>query len=135
MLGWRKKFYIHTENCVILKKISNQENKFLEEEKKISLEKTEKSKCKCSNVEYWHSNNKSPVSFLLMSPTWMILGVLWNVDIWIDSTWSFFGCGKIFDFGILRIIRFETCFLMIITREPINVMYMHITKRILSFLK
>ena len=92
--------------------------------------KTEKSVCpffvQFFFFEYWHSNNKSPVLFLGVSPTWIILGVLCNEDIWIVSSVSFLGCGEIFDFGILRTIRFETCFLMSITSEPINVIYMHI---------
>ena len=55
----------------------------------------------------------------------MILGVLCNVVISKDCSWSFVGCGKIFDFGILWTIRLEISFLMIITSEPINVMYMY----------
>ena len=85
--------------------------------------------------EDWHSNDKSPALFSLISPTWIILGVLCNVVISKELSWSFVGCGKIFDFGILRIIRLEICFLMIITNEPINVMYMHTPQKILSFLK
>ena len=73
--------------------------------------------------------------FLSVSPTLMILGVLCNVAISIDCSWLFLGCGKIFDFGILWIICLEISFLMIITSEPINVMSMHMKKRILSFLK
>ena len=83
-----------------------------------------------SNVKvfscFGHCKNRSPVPFLFVGWTWIILGVLCNVDISIVSSLSFLGCGEIFDFGILRTIRFETCFLMSITSEPINVIYMHI---------
>ena len=58
-----------------------------------------------------------------------------NVAISIGCSWLFLGCDKIFDFGILRIICLEIKFLMIITSEPINVMSMHMTKWMLSFLK
>ena len=85
--------------------------------------------------EDWHSNDKSPALFSLISPIWIILGVLCNVAICKDLSWSFVGCGKIFDFGILWIICLEISFLMIITNEPINVMYMHTAQKILSFLK
>ena len=67
---------------------------------------------------FWHSKNKSPVLISL-------LGLIW----------LFVGRGKIFDFGILWIICLEIRFLMSITSEPINVMYMHMSNRILSFLK
>ena len=85
--------------------------------------------------ENHNSNNKSPVLFLLICPIWMVLGVLCNVVISKDCSGSFVGCGKIFDFGILWTICLEISFLMIITSEPINVMYMHMAARILSFLK
>ena len=79
--------------------------------------------------------NKTGSPFSLTSPTWMILGVLCNVAICKYLSWSFVGCGKILDFGILWIICLEIRFLMIITNEPINVMYMHTAQKILSFLK
>ena len=85
--------------------------------------------------ENYYSNNKSPVLFLLICLTRMVLGVLCNVFISKDCSGSFVGCGKIFDFGILWTICLKISFLMIITIEPINVMYMHMAARILSFLK
>ena len=86
-------------------------------------------------VAEFASFHQSPLSYLLIGWTWIILGVLWNVAIWKDCSWSFVSCGKIFDFGILWIICFEISFLMIISRDPINVIDMHMVKRILSFLK
>ena len=73
--------------------------------------------------------------FWLICLTWMILGVLCKVSIWKNSSRYLVGFGKIFDFGILWIICLEMIFLMIITKEPMNVMYMHMSKIILSFLK
>ena len=81
---------------------------------------------------FWHNRNNSLVAFLFI---WMILGVLWNVVIWKVCSWLLVGFVKIFDFGILWIICFEISFLMIISRDPINVIDMHMVKRILSFLK
>ena len=74
-------------------------------------------------------------SFLFLSWTWIFLGVLWNVSIWNDCSWSFVGWGTIFDFGILWIILLEISFLMMISSDPINVIDMHMVKMILSFLK
>ena len=73
----------------------------------------------CSLGQFWQSNDKPPGS------AGTICGVTWDVDVWVDSSWSFLHCGKIFDFGILRIIRFEISLLIIITSEPINIMYKH----------
>ena len=80
--------------------------------------------------ENWHSNCncKIPVSGSLIGRTWIILGVLCNVTIWIDSEGgprSILCCGRIFDFGIWLTICLEISFLMIITSEPISAMYMH----------
>ena len=83
-------------------------------------------------------NDKLPVSVSALCPTVMILGVLCNVAIWKDSedgSRPILCCGKIFDFGIFLTICPEISFLMIITSEPITVMYKHKAKRILSFLK
>ena len=73
--------------------------------------------------------------FLDWTWTWIFLGVLWNVSIWNDCSWSFVGWGTIFDFGILWIILLEISFLMMISSDPINVIDMHMVKMILSFLK
>ena len=81
------------------------------------------------------SFHQSPLSYSLICSTWIILGVLCNVAIWKDCSGSFVGCGRMFDFGILWMICLEISFLMIITNEPINVMYMHMAQKILSFLK
>ena len=88
-----------------------------------------------SIVVAFASFHQSPLSYSLISWTWIILGVLWNVAIWKDCSWSFVGCGKIFDFGILWIICLEIIFLMIITSEPVMVMVMHKAKTKLSFLE
>ena len=84
---------------------------------------------------FWPSKNISPVSFLFLGWTWIILGVLRNVSIWNNCSRSFVGWGTIFDFGILWIIRLEISFLMKISSDPINVIDMHTVKITLSFLK
>ena len=77
-----------------------------------------------------------PIALLwLIRLTWMILGVLCKVSIGKNCSRYLVGCGRIFDFGILWIICLEIIFLMTIIREPMNVMYMHMSKIILSFLK
>ena len=84
---------------------------------------------------FWPSKNISPVSFLFLGWTWIILGVLRNVSIWNNCSWSFVGWGTIFDFGILWIICLEISFLMKISSDPMNVIDMHTVKITLSFLK
>ena len=84
---------------------------------------------------FWPSKNISPVLFLFLGWTWIILGVLRNVSIWNNCSRSFVGWGTIFDFGILWIIRLEISFLMKISSDPINVIDMHTVKITLSFLK
>ena len=84
---------------------------------------------------FWPSKNISPVSFLFLGWTWIILGVLWNVTVWNNCSRSLVGWGTIFDFGILWIICLEISFLMMISSDPINVIDMHTVKIILSFLK
>ena len=82
-------------------------------QKEFFLRKKER---KCRYI--CRSKNKSPVLISLLGLTWL-----------------FVGGGKIFDFGILWIIFLEMCFFMSITSEPINVMYTHMSNRMLSFLK
>ena len=81
-----------------------------------------------SNVKvfscFGHCKNKSPVPFLFVGWTWIILGVLWNVFIWNDCSRSFVGWGNIFDFGIRWIIRLEISFLKMISSDPINIIDM-----------
>ena len=89
------------------------------------------------SVVEFASFHQLPLSYSnsLIGSTWIILGVLCNVAIWKDCSWSFVSCGKIFDFGILLMICLEIIFLMIITSQPIIVIHKHKAKTILSFLK
>ena len=88
-----------------------------------------------ARLVFWRSKNIRRVYFLFLGWTWIILGVLWNVSIWNDCSWSFVGWGTIFDFGIFWMICLEISFLMMISSDPINVINMHKVKIILSFLK
>ena len=77
------------------------------------IEKERKCQCFC-----FCSKNKSPVLISLLGLTGL-----------------FVGRGKIFDFGILWTIFLEMRFFINIISEPINVMYTHMSNRMLSFLK
>ena len=70
------------------------------------------------------ASDKSPVPFLFIGWTWIILGVLWNVSNWNDCSRSFVGWGNIFDFGIRWIIRLEISFLKMMSSDPINIIDM-----------
>ena len=88
-----------------------------------------------ARLVFWRSKSIRPLNFLFLGWTWIVLGVLWNVSIWNDCSWSFVGWGTIFDFGIFWMICLEISFLMMISSDPINVIDMHTVKITLSFLK